>query len=313
MFRHGLSRVKSGLVSRVALTLSALNLILSPATGSQLDFTLTGTLDSPTGVPPLLVPEFRINFRMPSDPVNLLFPPPHHPAIYVTATYVNGGITTPPLPHTYVIFNPGGFTSLPGFQYGGIYIFFSPTNEIPHGLAIQIERGAPQLYSGADAAPHFSPGIIDLSGALTRFANQGVVAPWSTISNPILTITPADKAPPTISISTKPDVLWPPDGRTVPVTAAGTIRDEGPDASGLALSSIAYSVADEYGEIQGTGAIDLQLDGNFAFVIPLHAWRRGTDAEGRHYAITVVAEDRDGNKSSAAAHITVPHSNVRPN
>jgi hypothetical protein len=57
---------------------------------------------------------------------------------------------------------------------------------------------------------------------------------------------PVDTTPPTITLSSTPKVLWPVDGKMVPVTISGTITDTG---SGVNPSSAAYAVQDEYGRV----------------------------------------------------------------
>jgi hypothetical protein len=81
----------------------------------------------------------------------------------------------------------------------------------------------------------------------------------------------------------------------VPVTVSGTITDTG---SGVNANSAAYSVKDEYGEVQPMGAITLGPGGNYSFSILLQASRQGTDLDGRHYTLTVRAEDDAGNGGS---------------
>ena len=115
---------------------------------------------------------------------------------------------------------------------------------------------------------------------------------------------PADTVPPSVTIGTTPRNLWPPDGTMVPVTIAGTITDNG---SGIDKSSVVFSVSDEYGEIQRSGAITLASDGAFSFIVPLVASRRGSDADGRHYTVTVRATDNAGNAGSASTVVIVPH------
>ena len=75
----------------------------------------------------------------------------------------------------------------------------------------------------------------------------------------------SDTTPPVITLSAAPTVLWPPNGRVVPVTISGTITDTG---SGVNLGSAVYSVTDEYGEVQPKGAIILGPEGNYGACVP---------------------------------------------
>jgi FG-GAP-like repeat len=113
-----------------------------------------------------------------------------------------------------------------------------------------------------------------------------------------------DTTPPVITISTTPKLLWPPNGRIVPVTISGTITDTG---SGVNVNSVAYAVRDEYAEVQPHGAMTLGPRGAYSFTIFLQASRRGSDLDGRRYAVTVRAKDNAGNAASKMSVITVPH------
>jgi hypothetical protein len=115
---------------------------------------------------------------------------------------------------------------------------------------------------------------------------------------------PEDDVPPVITIAATPNVLWPPNGAAVPVTISGTIIDTG---SGVSVGSGIFTVKDEYGEIQPSGAVAIASGGTYAFTIPLRAARAGSDKDGRLYAVTVSARDNAGNVGSASAVVTVPH------
>jgi FG-GAP-like repeat len=118
----------------------------------------------------------------------------------------------------------------------------------------------------------------------------------------LLNNTPFDTTPPMITLSATPKVLWPPNGRMVPVRISGTITDTG---SGVA----AFAVTDEYGKIQPRGTITLGPAGNYSFSVLLQASRLGTDTDkdGRRYMVTVQASDKAGNSGSKTTVVTVPH------
>jgi hypothetical protein len=112
-----------------------------------------------------------------------------------------------------------------------------------------------------------------------------------------------DVTPPVITITTTPDTLWPPNGKMVPVTIAGTITD-----AGSGVDTATYAVTDEYGLIQPSGQITtLDASGRYSFTIRLQASRNGNDRDGRQYTITVRAVDDEGNAGSAPAIVIVPH------
>lgn len=114
----------------------------------------------------------------------------------------------------------------------------------------------------------------------------------------------ADTTPPAITVSPSPSILRPPNGRMVPVLVSGTINDTG---SGVNASSAIYSVKDEYGLIQPSGAINVGSGGTYSFVVLLQASRRGSDLNGRGYKVMVRAKDNAGNLASTTAVVTVPH------
>jgi hypothetical protein len=115
---------------------------------------------------------------------------------------------------------------------------------------------------------------------------------------------PFDTTPPVITLSATPKVLWPVDGKMVPVTISGTITDTG---SGVNANSAAYAVQDEYGKVQPKAAIILGPRGNYSFTVLLQASRLGTYLDGRRYIVTVRASDNAGNSGSKMTVVTVPH------
>jgi len=120
----------------------------------------------------------------------------------------------------------------------------------------------------------------------------------------LLNNTSFDTTPPTITLSSTPKVLWPVDGKMVPVTISGTITDTG---SGVNVNSAAYAVKDEYGKVQPKGAITLGAGGNYSFTVLLQASRLGSDLDGRRYTIAVGAKDNAGNAASKSIVVIVPH------
>jgi hypothetical protein len=115
---------------------------------------------------------------------------------------------------------------------------------------------------------------------------------------------PPDKNPPVITISATPRLLWPPNGKMTPVTLSGTITDIG---SVVDIKTAAYSVKDEYGDVQPQGTITLSASGSYSFSVLLQASRLGTDKDGRRYVLTIHASDKAGNSGSKTTQVTVPH------
>jgi len=115
---------------------------------------------------------------------------------------------------------------------------------------------------------------------------------------------PPDRTPPMITVSATPKVLWPPNGKLVPVTFSGKIKDT---ASGVNSKEAVFTVKDEYGQIQPKGTLSLSGSGTYSFSVLLQASRLGIDKDGRRYTIKVMASDNAGNIGSNTTVVTVPH------
>jgi len=112
-----------------------------------------------------------------------------------------------------------------------------------------------------------------------------------------------DQTAPTISISADPSVIWPPNGKTVPVTISGAGADA---VSGLA--GVSYVVIDEYG--LPLGVPSRLLGGGsatWADQLAVEASRNGYDLDGRVYQALATLTDVAGNTATATAIIRVPH------
>jgi hypothetical protein len=146
-------------------------------------------------------------------------------------------------------------------------------------------------------------GIVDLNGdgkpdLLVENPNPGTDGTLGVLLN-----TPSFcTTPPVITLSTTPAVLWRPNGKMVPVNVSGTITD-----TGCTVTSAAYAVTDEYGEIQPSGPVTLGPGDAYSFTVLLQASRVGTDLDGRLYTITVSASNNAGKTGSQAGSVIVPH------
>jgi hypothetical protein len=109
--------------------------------------------------------------------------------------------------------------------------------------------------------------------------------------------------PPELTLAASPSVLWPPNGRFVPVTVSGKIIL----GTGCVLENVAYAVEDEYGKVQPTEPITLGDGGRYSVTAWLQASRLGTDLDGRLYTITVSASNNAGKTGSQAGAVNVPH------
>lgn len=118
----------------------------------------------------------------------------------------------------------------------------------------------------------------------------------------LLNNTPFCTTPPVVTLSVTPTSLWPPNGKMVPVTVSGTITEPG-----CTITSAAYAVKDEYGEVQPSGPVRLGAGGAYSFTVLLQASRLGSDLDGRLYTITVEASNNAGKTGSQAGRVIVPH------
>jgi hypothetical protein len=158
-----------------------------------------------------------------------------------------------------------------------------------------VDGGTRQTYSG-----HFnisSDGIHTIT--YWSIDRAGNIEP---INGP--QIIKIDSTPPRITASANSSSLWPPNGKMIPVTISGQITD---NLSGVDFSSAAFSVVDDYGLVQPSGAITVNSDGSYSIGFLLEAKRNGQDKQGRHYTVTIRAKDTAGNIGSASTVVTVPH------
>ena len=87
------------------------------------------------------------------------------------------------------------------------------------------------------------------------------------------------------------------------VVVSGVVSDS---LSGVDPSNGSFAVADDYGLIQPHGSLTVQSSGRYSVSLQLQAARNNNDKEGRHYTITVQAQDRAGNPCTVVTVVTVP-------
>jgi hypothetical protein len=102
-----------------------------------------------------------------------------------------------------------------------------------------------------------------------------------------------------MSVSLSPNVLWPPNGKLVPITANIHATDACSQNPSITLVSITSSEP-------GTGEIQRANFGTDDLTFSLQAARLGT-GPGRVYTITYQATDAVGNSATASGTVTVPH------
>jgi len=170
----------------------------------------------------------------------------------------------------------------------------SLTGPIPHDAGI-----LPLSIAAADVNGDGAPDAV-----VTHEFGNGIGIPPGMVDVLLNNGPLFDTTPPVITISTIPNILWPPNGTMRPVTISGTISDTG---SGVDTTSAAYAVWDEYGAVQPQGVITLDAGGSYSFTVLLAASVRGHEKDGRRYIVTVSVRDRAGNIASSVSVVTVPH------
>ena len=143
-----------------------------------------------------------------------------------------------------------------------------------------------------------------LADGLHTFVVRAIDRAGNVDASPATFAWTVDLTPPNVTVSSNTSLVWPPNGKSVPVIVSGRITDGG---SGIADGSPAFHVIDEYHAVQPAGGVTLHTDGTFSFVVNLEASRLGGDLDGRRYEIIVVAADKAGNSASASIVIVVPH------
>lgn len=123
-----------------------------------------------------------------------------------------------------------------------------------------------------------------------------------------------DTTPPQLNVSVDPNILWPPNHKMVSINPTINTNDNCDGNPVVELLSISVNESEEtntydpnFDTTAGDGHTtdDIQVDGDIA--ISLRAERSGK-GEGRNYTIIYGATDSCGNKTSASAIVTVPHS-----
>ncbi len=149
-----------------------------------------------------------------------------------------------------------------------------------------------------------SPVSTSVSGQGRHTVAARVIDKAGNISALISAAVNIDLTPPVIIIAATPSSLWPPNGKSVPVTVSGAITDA---LSGVDPGSVSVRVSDSEGQINLTEPVRIGSGGAYSFTVSLVAARAGTDKNGRQYTITVTGKDLAGNVGSASTIVTVPH------
>ena len=110
-----------------------------------------------------------------------------------------------------------------------------------------------------------------------------------------------DKTPPTLTCAAKPNVLWPPNNKLVPVNIAVSLNDSLSGAAGFQLVGVSSNEPDS-----GAGDIIAWRIGTASTSGELRATRLGSGT-GRIYSLPYSGFDKAGNAATCVSTVTVPH------
>jgi hypothetical protein len=165
-----------------------------------------------------------------------------------------------------------------------------PENNIALYVWRQGSRSGTEL--GDDAVVSVSQG---LGGSQTYVLK--VVDAFGQSSEATTTVGVVDTTPPVIgAVAASPNVLWPPNGKLVPVGVAVAATDTCDPHPVCLLTQIASNEPIDAGDALITGPLTASLSA-----------RRLGQGSGRVYTLTVKCSDASGNVSTTATAVTVPH------
>lgn len=194
------------------------------------------------------------------------------------------GITCPP--STIVECSAPGGTSLDDPQLDAFF----------DGVTIT-RRGCDAVGDVEVAAPEFFY-LNEPASVVFTVADESVCRPSNSC---VAEVTVADTtAPNMMNITATPDVLWPPNGKMVPVTVDG-ITDICDTAPICWITSVTSNEPEERAT-RGNRSPDWRIAGG----LELRAERSGA-GEGRIYTITVECADASGNSAQGTVEVGVPH------
>jgi hypothetical protein len=118
-------------------------------------------------------------------------------------------------------------------------------------------------------------------------------------------VTVIDTIPPVIAAATPfPSVLWPPNGKMVPVTVSVNASDVCSPHLDCRIMSVTSSETNAGNKKGSTSGPDYEITGPLQ--VQLRSERLGS-GQGRIYMLTVRCSDAAGNSSEKAVYVTVPH------
>ncbi|HLB88315.1 MAG TPA: hypothetical protein VJK29_11745 [Terriglobales bacterium] len=171
-----------------------------------------------------------------------------------------------------------------GWNNANVTVSFQCSDSLS-GLAV-VSPPAPTILSSEGANESVSGTCQDLAGNSASATLGGINI---------------DKTPPTVACSASPNILWPPDNNSVPVSVSVTVSDSLSGSAGFDLVSVTSNEPD-------SGQVDIQgfAPGTTSTTGLLRAQRLGSGT-GRIYAFTYSGADRAGNAASCTTIVSVPH------
>jgi len=180
-----------------------------------------------------------------------------------------------------------------GWYRGPVQVTLSATDNLAgvRSRHYTVDGGATQTY----AAP------FTVSGNGAHTVNLWSVDAAGNAGAPQSLTLGIDNSAPVINVAATPSTAAK-NKNNANFTITGLITDA---PSGVRAGSTTYSVADEYGVAQPSGAVLLSADGTYSFTLSLPATRNAKDADGHRYTVTVRAADAAGNSGSASVFVTI--------
>ncbi len=183
----------------------------------------------------------------------------------------------------------------------------------PGGVPVELVASASDTCAGAVAIVNDrTPGGADASDLYplgttqVRFTATDPSGNAASCTSPISVL---DTTPPVLAVRMSRDLLWPPNHRLLPLTAAVAAEDVCDTSPGILLESVGSDEPDDapgIGDGETTSDIQDASLGEPDLEISLRAERAGT-GDGRVYSVRYRATDRAGNAAMNTALVTVPH------
>jgi hypothetical protein len=195
---------------------------------------------------------------------------------------------------------------------------YSTTNlpaECTHNQEIQLRRNGSEFATAGITEISYTDADLG-NGAYTyeirarcRIPGPPAVnlrSAWSTSAIAIVELATCVSAP-SIFASVTPVMLWPPNGKMIPVTVTGSVTA----GSGCQTpGQVSWELVDEYDEHSNFGSVEV-TNGQFSLSLSLEASRLGYDMDGRVYTINLTASAEGYTSEVEFVEVLVPHDQRR--